>query len=84
MTEGLAQDIPECPEETKSLRFYMKGKISYEDAIRDISLVIGNSQHLADENEVLPSSFPWIIPPLEELVPVAWTSIGTFLIIFPS
>jgi hypothetical protein len=61
----LAQDIPESPEETKSVKSHMKGNISDEDSIRDISPVIGNSQHLADENKRLSPFFPWIIPPPE-------------------
>jgi hypothetical protein len=40
----------------------MKAKISYEDGIQDRLLLIGQSRHLADEDAVLPSSFPWIIP----------------------
>jgi hypothetical protein len=34
-TTGLAHAIPGCPEETKSLKNEIKGKISSEDAIRD-------------------------------------------------
>jgi hypothetical protein len=81
---GLVQDASECPNETKSLKSYMKRKISEEYAIRDISVLIGNSQHLADDDKVLPSSFPWIIPQPRKLAPVAGeTSIRTVSMIFP-